>query len=522
MYPKNGQVSFNDNHYFKTNISDNSINSARDWLMYSESTNSLFCYPCCLFSSSQNSLNSSSTFVKHGINVVGFNDFAHQSRGIQAHEESQHHFQAVILWKTYRKLADSNKQISRSLQAQSAMEIGFWKEVLKGLLDAIIFLSKNNLALRGTTTDINSKDCGNFLSLVKLLSKYHPPLALHIERLKKGKTNYMSPQIQNEFIDLSAKLVRTKILEKIKERKYFSIMFDSTPDTSHKEQISQIIRSVSFNEDGCKIEEDFIDFINFDGKTGILLAEMILNKLKSDNLEIQNCRGQGYDNGANMSGKYRGVQARIHEINPLASFIPCAAHSLNLVGQHAASSFLAGKLILGQIQNLFTFFSASTSRWATLKKHVKKSLKGQSTTRWAARAIAVSTLLDEFKGVIIALEELINSDESNIQTVADASSNLTQICTFKFILGLNIWASILSRINEANIAIQSETTSLDQATKHIAGVVAYLEEFKLTGFESSVSKSEIIAEENGINQDSGFDYRKNRGNKPARFRIEES
>ncbi|OXA48856.1 52 kDa repressor of the inhibitor of the protein kinase [Folsomia candida] len=299
-------------------------------------------------------------------------------------------------------------------------------------------------------------------------------------------------------------------------------MFDSTPDTSHKEQISQIIRSVSFNEDGCKIEEDFIDFINFDGKTGILLAEMILNKLKSDNLEIQNCRGQGYDNGANMSGKYRGVQARIHEINPLASFIPCAAHSLNLVGQHAASSFLAGKLILGQIQNLFTFFSASTSRWATLKKHVKKSLKGQSTTRWAARAIAVSTLLDEFKGVIIALEELINSDESNIQTVADASSNLTQICTFKFILGLNIWASILSRINEANIAIQSETTSLDQATKHIAGVVAYLEEFKLTGFESSVSKSEIIAEENGINQDSGFDYRKNRGNKPARFRIEEN
>ena len=37
------------------------------------------------------------------------------------------------------------------------------------------------------------------------------------------------------------------------------------------------------------------------------------------------------DNGSNMSGKYSGLQARIWERNPLADYIPCFAHSLNLV-----------------------------------------------------------------------------------------------------------------------------------------------------------------------------------------------
>lgn len=55
-----------------------------------------------------------------------------------------------------------------------------------------------------------------------------------------------------------------------------------------------------------------------------------------DGLDIQNCRGQGFDNGANMAGKYEGVQAHICQLNDLAKFVPCSAHSLNLVGVHAA------------------------------------------------------------------------------------------------------------------------------------------------------------------------------------------
>nr|XP_047123034.1 zinc finger MYM-type protein 1-like [Hydra vulgaris] len=48
-------------------------------------------------------------------------------------------------------------------------------------------------------------------------------------------------------------------------------------------------------------------------------------------LNISFCRGQGYDNGANMKGKKIGLQKRILDLNPLAFYLPCGSHSLDLV-----------------------------------------------------------------------------------------------------------------------------------------------------------------------------------------------
>ncbi|KAF0759466.1 zinc finger MYM-type protein 1-like [Aphis craccivora] len=47
---------------------------------------------------------------------------------------------------------------------------------------------------------------------------------------------------------------------------------------------------------------------------------------------------KSYDNANNMSGSYKGLQARIRELNPLAFYIPCATHSLNLVGTHSVEA----------------------------------------------------------------------------------------------------------------------------------------------------------------------------------------
>ena len=67
------------------------------------------------------------------------------------------------------------------------------------------------------------------------------------------------------------------------------------------------------------------------------IAEEILEKLIKDGLDIMDSRGQGYDNGSNMSGKYSGVQAHVLRINNLAIYVPCSAHTLNLAGVHTAA-----------------------------------------------------------------------------------------------------------------------------------------------------------------------------------------
>ena len=49
------------------------------------------------------------------------------------------------------------------------------------------------------------------------------------------------------------------------------------------------------------------------------------------------------------------------DINPLALYVPCAAHSLNLIGVCAVESCVEATNFFSLVQKLFTFFSASTT-----------------------------------------------------------------------------------------------------------------------------------------------------------------
>ncbi|CAI6358959.1 unnamed protein product [Macrosiphum euphorbiae] len=85
---------------------------------------------------------------------------------------------------------------------------------------------------------------------------------------------------------------------------------------------------------------------------------------------------------------YAGLQAKIKEANPLAKFVPCSAHSLNLVGTNAVDCCTQAVLFFNLLQNVYTFFTGSTHRWKVLNA----SVKGLSETRWSARDDACQSL----------------------------------------------------------------------------------------------------------------------------------
>lgn len=68
-------------------------------------------------------------------------------------------------------------------------------------------------------------------------------------------TTYLSHTIKNEFIEILGENVRSKTINQVKEAKYFSVIFDSTPDISHKDQISQVFRCVMINGDQMRVVE---------------------------------------------------------------------------------------------------------------------------------------------------------------------------------------------------------------------------------------------------------------------------
>lgn len=102
--------------------------------------------------------------------------------------------------------------------------------------------------------------------------------------------------------------------------------------------------------------------------TGLNLSNVLLKKLESYGFDIADYRGQGYGNGANMVGQYQGVQSRILNQNPRAFFMPCRAHSLNLVLEDTAKVSVQAMHFFGIIERIHTMFFASTARWDIFKK----------------------------------------------------------------------------------------------------------------------------------------------------------
>ena len=76
----------------------------------------------------------------------------------------------------------------------------------------------------------------------------------------------------------------------------------------HKEQTTFVFRYAAFNEEEqeYKVEESFMEYVDYSKKTGEEIANMIQNFLSDNSIALDDCRGQGYDNEANMAGKKQG------------------------------------------------------------------------------------------------------------------------------------------------------------------------------------------------------------------------
>ncbi|CAI6358417.1 unnamed protein product [Macrosiphum euphorbiae] len=88
------------------------------------------------------------------------------------------------------------------------------------------------------------------------------------------------------------KKLKHNIVKELKISKYFSISIDSTPDISHVDKLSFMVRYVL--ETGLPVER-FLCFVSNPGHKALDLTNAITNTLKSHDIDISDCRGQSYD-----------------------------------------------------------------------------------------------------------------------------------------------------------------------------------------------------------------------------------
>lgn len=220
-----------------------------------------------------------------------------------------------------------------------------------------------------------------------------------------GRGSYLSANICDEFIEIIGLKVFQQILTELKEAKYYSSV-DSTLDVTHTDQLSFCIRYVK-NEMPV---ERFLQFIPICEHGSEYLSTIILKFLEKYGINLLDCRGQSYDNASNMAGNYSGLQARILQENNLTIFIPCAAHSLNLVGKNAVSKCKTATNFFNFVESIYLFFVHSTYRWDKLTSALSGKedivLKRATGTRWSAKSNAIKALnssLLKVKDVLIFL-----------------------------------------------------------------------------------------------------------------------
>ena len=122
---------------FYTRILSNEEHCDRDWLVYSQELDRVFCFGCKLFTKG---------YRKGQLANEGFNDWIHLGIRLKEHEISADHVLNMTNWYELRSRLQKNQTIDKTAQRQLEKEKDHWRKVLFRIVGIVKFLAKHNLA----------------------------------------------------------------------------------------------------------------------------------------------------------------------------------------------------------------------------------------------------------------------------------------------------------------------------------------------------------------------------------------
>ena len=221
------------------------------------------------------------------------------------------------------------------------------------------------------------------------------------------------------------------------------MLADEAADISKTEQLPLVI---GFVDSGAEIRETFLGFIPCDeGLTGAAIAKKVTEGIENFSLDMNCCRGQGYDGAGNMAGKCIGAAARIQSMFPKAPYVHCGSQALNLCVASACSIQVVRNM-MGQVRVVSDFFNNSPKRFGFLEMQIKEILPNAKhshlidvcLTRWVTRLDGLDVFAEVFVPLTQCLEAMkLNQDGVwNAETVRGASGLFHLVTSFQFIVCL--------------------------------------------------------------------------------------
>ena len=109
-----------------------------------------------------------------------------------------------------------------------------------------------------------------------------------------------------------------------------------------------------------------------------------------------------------MSGDFTGLCTRVLELNPMALYVHCYAHKLNLAFQDASNALPYLRDLISFINALVTFVNGSGVRHSLFKTiqndKFQRSLVHLSNTRWGSRDRCFKSIVKNFEHILYFLQ----------------------------------------------------------------------------------------------------------------------
>ena len=414
------------------------------WVRYDESPGieGIFCSVCEKWADIPKGNRVHQTWIK-----APFKTWRKATEKLREHEQSQTHQDAIVkaemAKEAERRGSVLEQQISTARRQEEA-EKARNRLVLKKILKCTYFLVKHKIA--HTTT---------FAPLVDLLIDCDDQDLKHFfEQDARKNAQYRSTTAISELIQAINTHLESKILDQVQKSQFFSIMADESCDVSTVEELSICARLLN----NGKPEEHFLKLIPVDRTDAETITSAIKAYLHQNNLLATKIRAIGLDGAAAMSGVRTGVQARLRRDSPLAIYIHCRCHQLQLACVYAARSVKAVTRVQSNILTIWKVFHYSPRKAAVLREiqavlaHPQLKMLKPGDTRWLSHRNSVHAIRRSFSPLVTTLESIYEEGGD-----AEAFGLAKLVKSYNFVATVSMLCDALDPVARLCTALQAKT-----------------------------------------------------------------
>ncbi len=226
------------------------------------------------------------------------------------HERSKSLLAAFKMWITYGVNVRVDTLLSQARRDEIQRhneEVRQNREILKTVTEAVLYLSKQELAFKGHHKSEESLNKGNYRELLESICKFDSVFerGLHgrLAEPERGGPHWgghftgVSPEIQNDLINCLASVIDDEIVKEIDDCTFLSVQVDETSDVSTKGQVV-IIACLDKGTEIVKRQSGFVDVsLN---RNAAAISQVVKDKLSQYSNIEEKLIMQTYD-GASVS-----------------------------------------------------------------------------------------------------------------------------------------------------------------------------------------------------------------------------